>query len=287
MSFSYRVLQLGQTLSPRSVRDTVMLLLEYYSKNDLIQLRRYIMLTAPQEQIPRSLVGLDAEDLDGESPNLVARWDTLVLTPAAQRQSPPVAATRLPMLAPQAHRQSPPVAAARLPVLAPPAHRQSPPVTAAILASSVAAASPPPAVVAPSDLDAPGHFWLTRLSKGGKNCILPGKSKKRSCNCCGNGKSLNYACGRSNGKKRGNSDRKTVACNSSCFLWKSVLNAELENLVTTGMLEGKRSRGKQREKLIEGLTDWLKAGKSLEAIEATKDRKKWRTMIANAVKQGT
>ncbi|GFO46185.1 hypothetical protein PoB_007269000 [Plakobranchus ocellatus] len=57
---------------------------------------------------------------------------------------------------------------------------------------------------------------------------------------------------------------------------------KLENLVTTGMLEGK-----QREKLIEGLTDWLKAGKSLEAIEATKDRKKWRTMIANAVKQGT
>ncbi|GFN93277.1 hypothetical protein PoB_001978300 [Plakobranchus ocellatus] len=62
---------------------------------------------------------------------------------------------------------------------------------------------------------------------------------------------------------------------------------KLENLVTAGMLEGKRSRGKQREKLIEGLTDWLKAGKSLEAIEATKDRKKWRTMIANAVKQGT
>ncbi|GFO34819.1 hypothetical protein PoB_006132400 [Plakobranchus ocellatus] len=58
---------------------------------------------------------------------------------------------------------------------------------------------------------------------------------------------------------------------------------KLENLVTTGMLEGKRSRGKQREKLIEGLADWLKAGKSLEAIEATKDRKKWRTMIANAV----
>ncbi|GFN74347.1 hypothetical protein PoB_000085300 [Plakobranchus ocellatus] len=57
---------------------------------------------------------------------------------------------------------------------------------------------------------------------------------------------------------------------------------KLENLVTTGMLEGKRSRGKQREKLIEGLADWLKAGKSLEAIEATKDRKKWRTMIANA-----
>ncbi|GFO10625.1 hypothetical protein PoB_003713000 [Plakobranchus ocellatus] len=61
----------------------------------------------------------------------------------------------------------------------------------------------------------------------------------------------------------------------------------LGNKLFGRMLEGKRSRGKQREKLIEGLTDWLKAGKSLEAIEATKDRKKWRTMIANAVKQGT
>ncbi|GFO10187.1 hypothetical protein PoB_003669200 [Plakobranchus ocellatus] len=72
------------------------------------------------------------------------------------------------------------------------------------------------------------------------------------------------------------------------YIFGHVMRREkLENLVTTGMLEGKRSRGKQREKLIEGLTDWLKAGKSLEAIEATKDRKKWRTMIANAVKQGT
>ncbi|GFO38609.1 hypothetical protein PoB_006511400, partial [Plakobranchus ocellatus] len=33
-----KVLQLGQTLSPRTVRDGVMLLQEYYSKNDLIQL---------------------------------------------------------------------------------------------------------------------------------------------------------------------------------------------------------------------------------------------------------
>ncbi|GFN76348.1 hypothetical protein PoB_000285400 [Plakobranchus ocellatus] len=69
-------------------------------------------------------------------------------------------------------------------------------------------------------------------------------------------------------------------------------NASAQNLPISTMSialvsSRKRSRGKQREKLIEGLTDWLKAGKSLEAIEATKDRKKWRTMIANAVKQGT
>ncbi|GFO45601.1 hypothetical protein PoB_007210600 [Plakobranchus ocellatus] len=66
-----------------------------------------------------------------------------------------------------------------------------------------------------------------------------------------------------------------------------VINLSPLNRKPQGMLEGKRSKGKQREKLIEGMTDWLKAGKSLEAIEATKDRKKWRTMIANAVKQGT
>ncbi|GFO36125.1 hypothetical protein PoB_006263000 [Plakobranchus ocellatus] len=79
----------------------------------------------------------------------------------------------------------------------------------------------------------------------------------------------------------------SVGMSQATFFGHVMRREKLENLVTTGMLEGKRSRGKQREKLIEGLTDWLKAGKSLEAIEATKDRKKWRTMIANAVKQGT
>ncbi|GFO19898.1 hypothetical protein PoB_004640300 [Plakobranchus ocellatus] len=90
---------------------------------------------------------------------------------------------------------------------------------------------------------------------------------------------------------RGSSYNKTthkkIRKRQATFFGHVMRREKLENLVTTGMLEGKRSRGKQREKLIEGLTDWLKAGKSLEAIEATKDRKKWRTMIANAVKQGT
>ncbi|GFN87199.1 exportin-6 [Plakobranchus ocellatus] len=77
-------------------------------------------------------------------------------------------------------------------------------------------------------------------------------------------------------------DCRRLHCVLPTFFGHVMRREKLENLVTTGMLEGKRSRGKQREKLIEGLTDWLKAGKSLEAIEATKDRKKWRTMIANA-----
>ena len=36
---------------------------------------------------------------------------------------------------------------------------------------------------------------------------------------------------------------------------------KLEHLITTGMIEGKRSRGKQREKMTDGLVNWLGAGK--------------------------
>ena len=34
----------------------------------------------------------------------------------------------------------------------------------------------------------------------------------------------------------------------------------VEHLVTTGMIEGKLSRGKQLEKMLDGLTKWLKVG---------------------------
>ena len=35
---------------------------------------------------------------------------------------------------------------------------------------------------------------------------------------------------------------------------------KLEHLVTIGMIEGKRSRRKQCEKMLNGLTKWLKIG---------------------------
>ncbi|GFO42155.1 hypothetical protein PoB_006866000 [Plakobranchus ocellatus] len=44
--------------------------------------------------------------------------------------------------------------------------------------------------------------------------------------------------------------------------------------------EGKRSRGRQREKIMDGLATWLGPGK-------VSDRDLWRDMIANAYKQGT
>ncbi|GFO43789.1 hypothetical protein PoB_007029400 [Plakobranchus ocellatus] len=53
--------------------------------------------------------------------------------------------------------------------------------------------------------------------------------------------------------------------------------------VKKGKFEGKRSRGRQREKIMDGLATWLGTGKVLDTLAAVKDR----DIIANAYKQGT
>ena len=62
---------------------------------------------------------------------------------------------------------------------------------------------------------------------------------------------------------------------------------KLEHIITTGMMEGKRSRGKQWEKMTNGLANWLGAGEVVEILKATRDRGIWKDMIANAIKHGT
>ena len=62
---------------------------------------------------------------------------------------------------------------------------------------------------------------------------------------------------------------------------------KLEYLITTGMMEEKRSRGKQREKMTDGLANWLRAGKVVEILKAARDRGIWKDMIANAIKHDT
>ena len=57
---------------------------------------------------------------------------------------------------------------------------------------------------------------------------------------------------------------------------------KLEHLITTGMMEGK-----QREKMPDGLANWLGAGKVVEILKATRDCGIWKDMIANATKHGT
>ena len=61
---------------------------------------------------------------------------------------------------------------------------------------------------------------------------------------------------------------------------------KLEHLVTTGMVKGKRSRRK-REKMLDGLTKWLKVGRVTDALTAMMDRDVWEIMIAYAKERGT
>ncbi|GFO16527.1 hypothetical protein PoB_004303200 [Plakobranchus ocellatus] len=46
-------------------------------------------------------------------------------------------------------------------------------------------------------------------------------------------------------------------------------------------------RGRQREKIMDGLATWPGPGKVSDILAAVKDRDLWRDMIANAYKQGT
>ena len=56
---------------------------------------------------------------------------------------------------------------------------------------------------------------------------------------------------------------------------------KLEHLLTTGKIEGKRSRGRQRIKIQDGIAAWL--GKSTaEMFVDARDREKWKVMIAYA-----
>ena len=52
---------------------------------------------------------------------------------------------------------------------------------------------------------------------------------------------------------------------------------KLEHLVTSGMIVGK-----QRQKLLNGLTKWLKVGQGTEALKATRDRDAWKVMTAHS-----
>ena len=61
----------------------------------------------------------------------------------------------------------------------------------------------------------------------------------------------------------------------------------LEHLITTGKLEGGRGRGRQRDKLLDGLTWWMKTERVTNLLSTTNDRDIWKVMIANAMRQGT
>ena len=81
-----------------------------------------------------------------------------------------------------------------------------------------------------------------------------------------------------------------LRCKTSCFENPPTRlpgdNEKGEHLVTNGMIEGKPSRGKQREQKLHELTKWLKAGRMAEALKAARDRDAWKVMIAYAKEHG-
>ncbi|GFO16311.1 hypothetical protein PoB_004281600 [Plakobranchus ocellatus] len=80
---------------------------------------------------------------------------------------------------------------------------------------------------------------------------------------------------------------RTIRKRQATFLGHVMRRGKLEHLVTTGKFEGKRSRGRQGEKIMDRLATWLGPGKVSDILAAVKDRDLWRDMIANAYKQGT
>ncbi|GFO44636.1 hypothetical protein PoB_007114100 [Plakobranchus ocellatus] len=77
-----------------------------------------------------------------------------------------------------------------------------------------------------------------------------------------------------------------IHSSKATFLGHVMRRGKLEHLVT-GKFEGKRSRGSQREMIMDGLATWLGPGKVSDILAAVKDRDLWRDMIVNAYKQGT
>ncbi|GFN73535.1 eukaryotic translation initiation factor 3 subunit f [Plakobranchus ocellatus] len=76
---------------------------------------------------------------------------------------------------------------------------------------------------------------------------------------------------------------RTIRKRQATILGHVMRRGKLEHLVTTG----KRSRGRQREKIMDGLATWLGPGKVSDILASVKDRDLWRDMIANAYKQGS
>ena len=62
---------------------------------------------------------------------------------------------------------------------------------------------------------------------------------------------------------------------------------KLEHLSSTGIIEEKCSTGKQGEKMLDGLTKWLKVGRVTKALKARRDRDACNVMISYSKEQST
>ena len=73
----------------------------------------------------------------------------------------------------------------------------------------------------------------------------------------------------------------------SHFFGHILRKGQIEHTVITGKISGKRDRGRQREKILDSLANWLGERSITEMINKARDRNGWRYMTANVCRQGT
>ena len=61
----------------------------------------------------------------------------------------------------------------------------------------------------------------------------------------------------------------------------------LEHFLTTGTLDRKRSKGSQREKMLDSLKSWLGVGRVTDIMSTARDRDVWKDITTNAMRPGT
>ena len=64
-------------------------------------------------------------------------------------------------------------------------------------------------------------------------------------------------------------------------------NPRFRGQIPSLKLDRKRSKGRQREKMLDSLKSWLGAGRVTDMMSAAQDRDLWKDMIANAMRPGT
>ena len=75
---------------------------------------------------------------------------------------------------------------------------------------------------------------------------------------------------------------KIIRTRQLSFLGHVMRKGELENLSLTGKIEGKRARGRQRDTFMKSLARILDGNWTTGSLlQATADRKRWQSMIAN------
>ena len=80
--------------------------------------------------------------------------------------------------------------------------------------------------------------------------------------------------------------RRDIRKTQATFFGHVMRRQNLEHLVTTGKIIGRRSRGRQREKITDCLSRWLGAT-SISVLQSVGNSERFRNMIANAHRHGT